>query len=453
MKRLTTMLLGAALMAAWTVPALAQNAVSEQKKAQNKLLAQRAARADAMRKLAERIYGLHITSETTVKDFVAESDKIQTAMQAFLMGAEEVGQPKYMEDGTCSLTMKVTLQEIITELKKYHSAYYKGDKFKVNDFEKMTVTNTIKEIQETGTGAPRPEQNVGDVVVIREGETAESLDMPADAKAYWLKHCMPQGRLMAVRAAHVDALRKLAERIKGVQITSDTTVKDFVAEGDNIQTALNAFLKGARDVGLRYHNDELIVEVDVQVKLRTVLADIKAYAEEHYKGDTAKIKKIEEVTLKTQDTIVKETGSGVPPAKYLKDVPPAQVAVLETATKLPDWVGQTMRVKGSAALDADNPNKAQARLMAFRGAELDARRKIAEQLNGLVITSKTNVKDFVAQSDDIRTAMLTFQQGAHVVEGSQKLAEDGTATVEVEIELKPLWDMIVVYRSKGIKID
>ena len=91
MKRFTTLLLGAALLAAWTVPAFAQDAVSEQKKAQNKLLAYRAARADAMRKLAERIKGLHITSETTVKDFVAESDQIQTAMQAFLMGAEEVG--------------------------------------------------------------------------------------------------------------------------------------------------------------------------------------------------------------------------------------------------------------------------------------------------------------------------------------------------------------------------
>ena len=191
----------------------------------------------------------------------------------------------------------------------------------------------------------------------------------------------------------------------------------------------------------------------MQVKLRTVLADIKVYAEEHYKGDTAKIKKIEEVTLRTEDTVVKETGSGVPPAKYLKDVLPAEVTVLENATKLPDWAGQTMRVKGNAALDADNPNKAQAKLMAFRGAELDARRKIAEQLNGLVIKSKTSVKDFVAQSDEIRTAMLTFQEGAHVIEESKKLAEDGTATAEVEIELRPLWDLVQVYVKKGIKID
>ncbi len=61
------------------------DAVSEKLKAQNKLLAMRAARVDAMRKLAERINGLVIKSETTVKDFVATDDRIQTAMTSWLV--------------------------------------------------------------------------------------------------------------------------------------------------------------------------------------------------------------------------------------------------------------------------------------------------------------------------------------------------------------------------------
>ena len=98
-------------------------------------------------------------------------------------------------------------------------------------------------------------------------------------------------------------------------------------------------------------------------------------------------------------------------------------------------------------------NQAQARLMALRGAELDARRKLAEKINGLMITSNTSVHDFVATNDQIRTSMLTFQQGGHVIEGSQKVLEDGTAQATVEIDPRPLWNMILYYqRTLSIRI-
>ena len=51
-------------------------------------------------------------------------------------------------------------------------------------------------------------------------------------------------------------------------------------------------------------------------------------------------------------------------------------------------------------------------------------------------------------------AMLAFQQGAKVLEDSKKLLEDGTAQTVVEIDLKPLWNMIIYYRkTTKIRID
>jgi hypothetical protein len=44
--------------------------------------------------------------------------------------------------------------------------------------------------------------------------------------------------------------------------------------------------------------------------------------------------------------------------------------------------------------------------------------------------------------------MLTFQQGGSVVKGSQKLLPDGTAEATVEIDPKPLWNMILYYQRK-----
>jgi hypothetical protein len=428
-----------------------------QRKAQNKLLAYRAARADGIRKLSERINGLAITSETTVRDFVTESDVIQTAMDAFLCGLKEVGKPRYMEDGTCEVTMQVTIEEVITSLEHMHKAYYKGRKFKIKDFQKIAVNNKTKVLRETGMGAPRSELSVEEPVAIRPGDNPGSFRyLRGAARKFWLENVTPQGRLLTVRGARVEAMRKLAERIKGLRITSETTVRDFVTESDVINVSMEDFIRGARETGITYHANEPVVEVDMQVKLRTVYATIKTWAEAHYKGPKSKLKKLEEVILKSKDTVIRETGMSVARPDLLKDsAAPGDKLIAENhkGVPMPDWVGETLRAVGRAAVDSDRPPE-QGKLMALRGAELDARRKLAEQINGLRITSKTTVKDFVVKSDEIKTLMLAFQQGASVVEGSQKVLEDGTAEAAVEIELRPLWNMILRCEKKlRIKIE
>jgi len=439
-------LLGLAVVAGWSLPVWGQ-AVSEQMKAQNKLLAERAARVDAMRKLAERIYGLMITSDTSVRDFVAESDNIRTEMEAFLRGAREVGRPRHMEDGTCEVTMEVTVQELIVTMKRLHTKYYKGSKVRAQDIDKIAVQLKEKTIRETGSGVPRPELIEDEMVEIG----SESLDsftyLRGAAKDYWVAHVTGRGRLMAVRAARVDGLRRLGERIEGVMITSETSVRDFVAESDQIRTELRAFIRGAREVGIRYHADELIVEVDMQVTLQDLIINLKKWRQEYYKGNKISVNDIEQISARISERNIRETGMGVPPEAYLKDIAAGDKAVLALGAKAPPWVGQKRRAVGNAVLDSER-EAAQAKLMAQRAAELDARRKLAEEINGLFITSNTSVSDFVAMNDDIRTSMLTYQQFAKVVEGSQKFLPDGTCQVTVELELKPLWNMVLFYQKK-----
>ena len=61
-----------------------------------------------------------------------------------------------------------------------------------------------------------------------------------------------QARVMARRAATVDAYRQLIEQVKGLQLDSQTYVRDFVAESDVIATDLDNFLKGARIMDTRF---------------------------------------------------------------------------------------------------------------------------------------------------------------------------------------------------------
>jgi len=53
-----------------------------------------------------------------------------------------------------------------------------------------------------------------------------------------------RGRIMACRAAIVDAQRNLLERTKGVRIDSTTLVKDTMAQSDLVKTAVRGIIKG-----------------------------------------------------------------------------------------------------------------------------------------------------------------------------------------------------------------
>lgn len=75
-----------------------------------------------------------------------------------------------------------------------------------------------------------------------------------------------QRRLLAMRAAKVDAYRALAERIKGLHIWGGTTVGDMVVEHDRFQVFVDATLQGARVISNHEMEDgsfETVLEVNV----------------------------------------------------------------------------------------------------------------------------------------------------------------------------------------------
>lgn len=53
-------------------------------------------------------------------------------------------------------------------------------------------------------------------------------------------------RLMAIRAARVDALRDLTEQVHGVRINAETTVRDMVTRDDSMLAIVQGTLRGAR---------------------------------------------------------------------------------------------------------------------------------------------------------------------------------------------------------------
>ncbi len=396
--------------------------------AKNKLLAKRAAEADAYRKLAETVYGLRIDSDTIVRDFVTESDTIRADVDTFVKGVR-LGEPRWYEDLTCEVPAEVTVAKVITQLKEIHNRHYQGNRIKGTDFESIKQFVKKDIIKVVGMGAPRPDlppgapEGVEDVIT-----PVPSLPEPTIPDLW--KAIPPQARLGAVRAAELDAKRQLLERIKGLRLTSDTLVRDFVTEWDEIRAEAQGMLVGAEKVDTYYHADEPIVEVTCRVPVETVITTIQELHKRHYQGNRVKSVDIEHVRKQFKKDWFEATGMGVPNKKFMAGVEKA------TPNPLPDWSMSKITATGQGTDPAmDTP---QGRLKAARAAELDAKRRLAEQIKGMQISSETLVRDFVTEYDEVE-ARLNNVLVAATIENTEW--SEGVAEVTVSVPGMEVWSV------------
>ncbi len=82
-----------------------------------------------------------------------------------------------------------------------------------------------------------------------------------------------RAKILALRAAKGDAMRNLIQQIQGVNVSSDTTIKDMMTQDDNIRIQINSTLQGARMVNKRYNPDGS-VEVEMEVELTEEFLEI-----------------------------------------------------------------------------------------------------------------------------------------------------------------------------------
>ncbi|MCD6385039.1 LPP20 family lipoprotein [Candidatus Sumerlaeota bacterium] len=79
---------------------------------QRRLMALRAAKEDAWRQLLEAAKGLQIDARTSVRDFITQDDAIRSRVMGVIRGAQIVGEPRYLEDGTVEVEMRLDMNKI-----------------------------------------------------------------------------------------------------------------------------------------------------------------------------------------------------------------------------------------------------------------------------------------------------------------------------------------------------
>lgn len=133
--------------------------------------------------------------------------------------------------------------------------------------------------------------------------------MPADVHKLWLERSTTRGRILAERAAKAAAMRKLARRVGEMSIAPGLTVRQFLSTTDQPDASEELFLRGATMRAARYRADRLVVEVELEIRSRTVLASLKGWSRGHVKGDRTGLRHIENALLKAKEAVLRESGT------------------------------------------------------------------------------------------------------------------------------------------------
>jgi len=237
-----------------------------------RLKATRAAELDADRLLAERIYGLQVDSETTVQDLAAGDDKIAGAVSATLVGSITTEAPEYLPDGRVQVVRAVKIREVIDTLNRV----IKGKR--LEDGSLVTTSDNTKTNRTTN-----------DKIIDVMGNAA-------------LPGSEGHQKIMAKRAAEMDAYRRLAGRMMGVKIDGKTTVRDFALEHDEILASLSQVLKAATPTAVKFNKSDGSCEVTMEIKTQDIIRTTRRFL----KGTTTKTEIKDEVQEKT----FSETGMG-----------------------------------------------------------------------------------------------------------------------------------------------
>ncbi len=131
---------------------------------------------------------------------------------------------------------------------------------------------------------------------------------------------------------------------------------------------------------------------------------------------------------------VEVNNTNIKPINFNQVISTSKPVVTEKPNGSVNWTEQFVEAKGMSVIDNEKfKNPAQAKLMARRGATVDAQRNLLEIIKGVNVTSETTVNDMITSSDYIYTRLDGVIKGAQMV--GEPVEKDGIIEVRMRVPL------------------
>lgn len=144
-------------------------------------------------------------------------------------------------------------------------------------------------------------------------------------------------------------------------------------------------------------------------------------------------------------TAVQAVQAGLSAAQVKAEIDDLQLAAPraaipgETVEQTPsgevDWSDNRVSATGTGVIDPNNPNTAQARLMAERAAVVVAQRNLLETVQGVRVNSETRVENFMTDYDVIYTRVEGVVRNAEQIGPARYDSLAGIVEVELQMEI------------------
>lgn len=222
-----------------------------------------------------RAVGTGILSESILGKMAVKSvDKIKIRAEGKGSAHPEIQN----RDEAKELSKKEALIEAENNLLNIISEIKIGPKKNFSDlmFEKKSEAGKLFEIVSKAKLIDTQQSHDGSISVVLELNMLELQKMVKDKMNAWkdiykislveyMKQYPALARITTERAAKLDGYRRLAEKIYGTVVSSDTLVKDMVLQNDTITNVVKGIVQGAKVVETTYYSDgsvKIVMEIN-----------------------------------------------------------------------------------------------------------------------------------------------------------------------------------------------
>jgi hypothetical protein len=374
----------------------------------------RAATNDAVANLLEEVSRVPLTRNLSVGEFVRRTNSADELAKV-LQRSQQIGGPRWIDDHTCQIELQISGPLVAQALKRAAASNPRRSPLPLGDLDRAVKAWDQRSFTATGVATSK--------VPAARVRRPPRIGLQRDP--WW---DLPDAvREQTVTAAKVDAARRSLSGVRGIALTSKSTLGDLLAikeVSEGMQRWMIA--QPAASVDLR---EGLEAEVELTVNPADAFATLHLLA---MKQKDVALPANEKEWAKVRDEF--EDRLPAPIGRAVAN-PAAQVAgggpkPLGLPQRPPAWVSQRLEASGSGA-----PGRS--KLLAARAAEAAAEAKLRKQIEALQLGPKVTLAQ--AAKDDPRIEKAILRTIARSKIGKADYHSDGSADVAVYVDLDALW--------------